>query len=231
MESAPEINIEVEPASLANQDFSGRTVIIDAGHGGSDTGFHYEGRPDEKHINLEIARHLAICLGKAGFKTLLTRNSDVEMSHDQRLGIANRHGGDLYISLHLGGSADKSKAGTACYSYGKAGTHVDEAAQGISYDAVYNEWLKGIRTDLNRFLASKINERLIKHLRVENRGVKELPLQPLRFVMIPAVVVEAGMLSDATEGKNLISDNYRKAIAQSIANAVVDFFNGIVINQ
>ncbi len=49
--------------------------------------------------------------------------------------------------------------------------------------------------------------------------------------MIPAVLVEAGMLSDATEGKNLISDNYRKAVARSIANAVVDFFNGIVINQ
>jgi N-acetylmuramoyl-L-alanine amidase len=96
---------------------------------------------------------------------------------------------------------------------------------------VYREWLKNTRFDLNKFLARKVNERMVEHLKVQSRGVKDLPLQPLQFVMIPAVVVEAGMLSDKTEGKNLISDNYRKAIAQSIANAVVDFFNGIVINQ
>ncbi len=231
MESAPEINIEVEAANLKNPDFAGRTIIIDAGHGGSDPGFRFAGRPDEKTINLEIARLLASKLEKIGFKVALTRNTDVDMSHDQRLSVANRHGGDLYISLHLGGSADISKAGTACFTYSSKGTHVDQTAQGISPEAVYNEWLKGTRFDLGIFLARKINERLIKHLKVESRGVRELPLQPLKFVMIPAVVVEAGMLSDATEGKNLISDNYRKAVAQSIANAVVDFFNGIVINQ
>lgn len=231
MESAPEINIVVETAILKNPEFSGRTVIIDAGHGGADRGFTFAGRPDEKQINLEIARHLANSLEQANFKTVLTRSSDTEMSHNQRLGIINRYGGDLYISLHLGGSIDTSKAGVACYSYGKKGTQIEEASQGLSYEAVYSEWLKATRFDLSIFLAQKINERLIKHLKVESRGVKQLPLQPLQFVMIPAVVVETGMLSDATEGKNLISDNYRKAVAQSIANAVIDFFNGIIINQ
>ncbi|KAF1083251.1 MAG: hypothetical protein GQF41_0029 [Candidatus Rifleibacterium amylolyticum] len=231
MESAPEINIAVEIESLKNPDFAGRTIIIDAGHGGTDTGFRFAGRPEEKVINLEIARHLASSLEKAGFKAVLTRNSDISMSHDQRLSIVNRHGGDLYISLHLGGSSDASKAGTACFSYSSKGTHIEESGQGISPEAVYNDWLKATRFDLGIFLARKINERLVRHLKVESRGVRELPLQPLKFVMIPAVLVEAGMLSDATEGKNLISDNYRKAVARSIANAVVDFFNGIVINQ
>ncbi len=231
MESAPEINIVVEAANLKNPEFSGRTIIIDAGHGGADRGFTFDGRPDEKQINLEIARHLASALEQANFKTVLTRASDTEMSHNQRLGIINRHGGDLYISLHLGGSTDTSKAGVACYSYSKKGTQIEESPQSLSYEAVYSEWLKATRFDLGIFLAQKINERLVKHLKVESRGVKQLPLQPLQFVMIPAVVVETGMLSDATEGKNLISDNYRKAVAQSITNAVIDFFNGIVINQ
>ncbi|PKL45649.1 MAG: hypothetical protein CVV41_01220 [Candidatus Riflebacteria bacterium HGW-Riflebacteria-1] len=231
MEAPPEINLEVPTVSLNNEEFKGRTIIIDAGHGGSDRGFTFEGRPDEKHINLAIASHLSNSLEKAGFKTMMTRSSDLDMSHAQRLSIANRHGGDLYISIHLGGSTDSTKAGVACYSYGKTGTAVDESAQGLSYEAVYREWLKNTRFDLNKFLARKVNERMVEHLKVQSRGVKDLPLQPLQFVMIPAVVVEAGMLSDKTEGKNLISDNYRKAIAQSIANAVVDFFNGIVINQ
>ena len=231
METAPEINIEVAASSLSKPEFSGRTIIIDPGHGGTDRGFVFEGRPEEKLINLATAQHLKTCLEAAGFKTLLTRTSDTDMTHSQRLSIANRHGGDLYISLHLGGSSDTSKAGVACYSYGKKGTFVDEKAQGLSYDSVYHEWLKNTRFDLGVFLARKINERLVQHLKVESRGVKELPLLPLQFVTIPAVVVETGMLSDPTEGKNLISDKYRKAIAQSIANAVVDFFDGIVINQ
>ena len=232
VEAPPEINIEVPAVSLNNQEFQGRTIIIDAGHGGNDRGFTFEGRPDEKQINLIIARHLSSCLEKTGFKTMMTRTSDIDMSHAQRLSIANRHGGDLYISLHLGGSTDATKAGVACYSYGSKGTAlVEESAQGLSYASVYSEWIKNTRFDLSKFLARKVNERMVQHLKVESRGVKELPLQPLQFVMIPAVVVETGMLSESTEGKNLISDNYRKAIAQSIANAVVDFFNGIVINQ
>ena len=48
--------------------------------------------------------------------------------------------------------------------------------------------------------------------------------------MNPAVLVEVGMLSDKVEGKNLISDKYRQAIAKSITNAVIDFFNGIELN-
>ncbi|MBU1106317.1 MAG: N-acetylmuramoyl-L-alanine amidase [Candidatus Riflebacteria bacterium] len=231
METAPEINIEVTAASLNKQEFRGRTIIIDPGHGGTDKGFVFEGRPEEKLINLAIAQHLKACLETSGLKAILTRTSDVDISSSQRLGIANRHGGDLYISLHLGGSSDTTKAGIACYSYGKKGTFVDESAQGLSYDAVYHEWLKNTRFDLSVFLARKANERLIQHIKVESRGVKELPLLPLQFITIPAVVVETGMLSDPTEGKNLISDKYRKAVAQSIANAVIDFFNGIVINQ
>lgn len=233
MEAAPEINIQVEPALLNNTDFTGRTIIIDAGHGGNDRGFVYPGRPDEKEINLETARHLAACLEKAGFKTALTRNSDSEISNGQRLSIANRHGGDLYISLHVGGSTDTDKSGSACFSYSAQGTYDDANAQGLDFAAIYHEWLTNANTrfDLSRFLAGKINDRLIQHLKVPSRGVQKLPLQQLQFVTIPAVVVETGMLSNASEGKNLISDNYRKAIAQSIANAVVDFFNGIVINQ
>ncbi|EKD83001.1 MAG: N-acetylmuramoyl-L-alanine amidase [uncultured bacterium] len=231
MESAPEINIEVTEVGLSKPEFAGRTIIVDAGHGGNDRGYTFEGRPDEKQINLAIAQHLKTSLEKTGFKVMMTRSSDIDITHAQRLSIANRHGADLYISLHLGGSSDTTKAGVACYSYGKKGTAVDEAAQGLNYEAVYSEWLKNTRFDLSKFLARKITERMVQHLKVENRGAKDLPLQPLQFIMIPAVVVETGMLSDPTEGKNLISDNYRKAIAQSISNAVVDFFNGIVINQ
>lgn len=231
VEQVPEISIEVPAASLSDSSFAGRTIVIDPGHGGSDRGFVFAGRPEEKEINLSVARHLKTRLEEIGFKTVMTRTADSEMPHSQRVSFANRHGGDLYVSIHTGGSSDPGKAGIACYYFGPNGYFVNTAAQGANHDAVLTEWTKNTRFDLALFLARKVNERMVQHLRVESRGVKSLPLLPLKFIMNPAVVIETGMLSNATEGKNLLSDKYRMAVAQAIANAIVDFFNGIVIKQ
>jgi len=230
-EVAPEINIEVEAAKLSDQSFSGRTIVIDPGHGGSDSGFVSAGRPEEKEINLLVAQHLKNRLETIGFKTVLTRTSDIDMPHAQRVSFANRNGGDLYISIHTGGANDPSKAGIACYYFSPAGYHVNSNAQGAAPDAAFTEWARNTRFDLALFLARKVNERMVQHMRVESRGVKAMPMLPLKFIMNPAVMIEVGMLSEKTEGKNLISDKYRQALANSIANAVVDFFNGIVIKQ
>ena len=226
-EKAPEINIEVPLETLNNKNFLGRTIIIDAGHGGIDTGFEYEGRPAEKVINLETAKHLKVELEKAGFRAALIRSTDVNISYSQRLSMANKNGGDLFISIHTGGSKDLSKNGVACYTFTNEGIYHDSNSQGANYDAVFEEWLKNTRFDLADFLAKKINARLVKHLQTESRGIKKSPMLPLKFIMNPAVLVEVGMLSDKVEGKNLISDKYRQAIAKSITNAVIDFFNGI----
>lgn len=231
VETAPEINIEVEAARLNNSAFSGRTVVIDPGHGGNDRGYIFAGRPDEKAINLSVAQHLKNRLEQIGFKAVLTRTADEEMSHPQRISFANRNGGDLYISIHTGGSDDSSKAGVSCYYFTTEGASILSEAQGAAHDAAFFEWTRNTRFDLAMFLAKKVNERLVDHLKTESRGVRPMPILPVKFIMNPAVTVEVGMLSDQTEGKNLISDKYRQAVANSIANAVVDFFNGIVIKQ
>ncbi|NCB38868.1 MAG: hypothetical protein EOM80_08870 [Erysipelotrichia bacterium] len=228
-EPAPEINIEVPASAQLNPAFSGRTVVIDPGHGGRDKGFIFSGRPEENQINLSIAQHLKAKLEETGLKAVITRTDDTDMSQSQRIAFANRQGGDIYISIHTGGSTDQSKAGIACYYYGKDGTNIKEAEQGISTDAVFNEWFKNTRFDLALFLAKKVNETMIQQLKVESRGIHSMPLLPLKFIKNPAILIETGMLSEKTEGKNLISDKYRKALAQSISNAVVEFFNGIVI--
>lgn len=226
-ETAPEINIEVPMEVLEKKSFIGRTIVIDPGHGGIDTGFEFEGRPSEKNINLETAKHLKTELEKAGFKAVLLRTSDIAMSYTERLTLANKNGGDLFISIHTGGSKDTSKHGIACFTFSDDGTYHNSAIQEARYDAVFDEWIKGTRFDLADFLAKKINYRLTKHLSVDSRGVRKSPILPLKFIINPAVLVEIGMLSDKVEGKNLISDKYRQAIAKSITNAVIDFFNGL----
>lgn len=227
MEKPPELNFDIPSETLNNKSFLGRTVVIDPGHGGMDSGFIFPGRPAEKVINLETAIHLKKELEKAGFRAVLLRTGDNTLSYTQRLSLANKNGGDIFISLHTGGSKDASKIGVACYTYGQNGVFHDASAQGAKYDAIFEEWLKTTRFDLAEFLAKKIDNRLTKHLHTESRGTSQSPLLPLKFITNPAVLVEVGMLSEKTEGKNLISDNYKQAIAKSIANAVVDFFNGI----
>ena len=229
VEAPPEINIEVPLETLKNPAFKGRTIVIDAGHGGTDNGFEVAGRPPEKAINLSTSIFLKQELEKAGFRVILLRTSDTTMSYTQRLALSNKNNGDLHISIHTGGSNDPIKHGIACFTYTDNGIWHFNDNQAASHDAVYGEWLKNTRFDLAVFLAKKINNRLTKHLQTESRGVMKSPLLPLKFIMNPAVLVEIGMLSDKIEGKNLISDKYKIAIAKSITNAVIDFFNGIQI--
>ena len=227
MEKPPEINIEVPLENLQNKSFLGRTIVIDPGHGGSDNGYEFPGRPAEKQINLETAKLLKEELEKAGFKAVLLRSDDRTMNYSQRLSLANKNGGDLHISIHTGGSNDELKHGVACFVFSDKGLYFDNGIQGANYDNVFAEWLKTTRFDLAEFLAKKINNRLTRHLQIDSRGVNKSPLLPLKFIMNPAVLVEIGMLSDKVEGKNLISDKYKQAIAKSITNGVIDFFNGI----
>lgn len=228
-EPIPEINIEVLMAKLENEEFLQRTILIDAGHGSTDLGAVGARGLNEKQINLSVAQKLAERLKQMGFKVSLLRNSDISLSHDQRIGLANKLGGDLYISVHTGFSKDPSKHGVGCYYFDAEGHYSDRRASGATYDAVFNEWLKNSRLDLSLFMAKKVEQRLTQHLNTKSRGVIGLPFSALKFIMVPAVMVEVGMLSDSMDGKNLQSDKYHLAIAQAIANGVVDFFNGIVI--
>ncbi|MGM0598393.1 MAG: N-acetylmuramoyl-L-alanine amidase [Candidatus Rifleibacteriota bacterium] len=228
-EEAPEINIEVPLASLKQESFKNRTIVIDAGHGGDDLGYTYPGRIPEKEITLSIAKNLAETLKEIGLNSVLTRNKDVSLSHSQRISLANRYGSDLFVSIHVGGSKSPDKSGVATFIYDKTGTYIAENSKPLSENTIYKEWLKNTRFDLANFLARQVNQQLIKHLKVKNRGIQKLPLLPLKYIMNPAILVEVGMLSEQTEGKNLLSKNYHQAIARSIANGVVDFFNGIVI--
>lgn len=231
IELPPEINIVVEPAVLEKKEFTGRSIVIDVGHGGNDVGVTVSGKPSEKNINLSVAVKLKIALEKLGFKAVLNRTSDIELTQANRIKFGNKDGGDLYISIHTGGSKDGTKHGIACYYFDPTGLYSNKRAQGAGYDSVFEEWVKVTRFDLAEFLAGKINERLTTHLNVASRGVIGLPLKPLRFIINPAVLIEVGMLTDPIDGKNLLSEKYHKAIAESIANAVVDFFNGIVARQ
>jgi|GEM_PF-782920 len=231
-EPAKNLKIDVPLETLTRTAFSGRAIVIDPGHGGSDQGVTFSGLAPEKQITMSIAAKLRQILRQMGFNAYLLRAQDTALSPSDRQAAANKAGGDLIVSLHVGGAGDESIEGVACYSYDSNGVSFDgDASAGrISPQNVYGEWTQTTRFDLARFLSMKIRDRLVKHLSSKDRGVRPLPLLPLRFMIYPAVLVEVGMLTNPTEGPKLSSTVYQEAAARSIANGIVDFFNGIKLN-
>ena len=212
--------------------FLGRTVIIDAGHGGKDSGASLTVRLLEKQLTLAVALKLKTQLKKLGLNSFVIRGQDTDVSQAERQSLANRSNGDLLISLHAGGSSDDTLEGLSCLVCDPGGISFDSEFGGkLAPFQIYTEWSQSSRFDLARFLAAKVRDRAVKHISVRDRGVRALPLLPLRFLIMPSIIVEMGMLSNPGESSRLASGNYQDAMARSIANGIADFFNAIRLNN
>ncbi|HNV70036.1 MAG TPA: N-acetylmuramoyl-L-alanine amidase [Candidatus Ozemobacteraceae bacterium] len=223
---------EVPLASLSRPVFAGRTIIIDPAHGGRENGVTVPELPSEKQITLNIALKLRQMLKKVGLNAIVLRTQDSDLSQAERQALTNRSAGDLLVSLHCGGSTDDLIEGIACFAYDPGGVSFDADAVGkLSPLMVFQEWTQSYRFDLAKFLAGKVRGRLVEQLRMKDRGVRSLPLSPLRFVTMPAVLVEVGMLTHPTEGRRLSGTNFPEAAAKAITNGVLDFFNSIRLNN
>lgn len=227
-----EESYNVALASLSRPIFAGRTIVIDPGHGGKESGASVADLPPEKQITLGIALKLRQTLKKAGLNALVLRTQDADLSQADRQALANRSGGDLFISLHVGGSADDSVEGCACFAYDPGGVSFDYEASGkLSPQMVFQEWTQSYRFDLSKFLAGKVRTRLVDHLKLKDRGVRSLPLLPLRFLTMPGVLVEIGVLTHPVEGRKIAGANFQEGAAKALTNGILDFFNSIRLNN
>ncbi|MBF0548130.1 MAG: N-acetylmuramoyl-L-alanine amidase [Candidatus Riflebacteria bacterium] len=229
---------DVEIEKLTRTVFQGRTVIIDAGHGGRDPGAHLiapdkkSDLNDEKDITLIIAKKLKNALSQSGFTPILLRADDREISSAHRQSFVNSAMADLYVSLHLGAALDENVEGCACYFFAPTGFSLESDAQNrFPSNQIFNEWAQNYRFDLSRFLAGKISERMVKHLESADRGFSAMPLLPLRMITIPGVVVEIGMASNAREAGLLRNQSYQESAARAISNGITDFFNSLKLNN
>lgn len=175
------------------------TVVIDAGHGGRDPGTRSRNGVLEKNVNLAIALAVAAQLRAQGIHVLLTRDRDVFVSLDQRAGIANRCGADLFVSIHCDSNARKSATGFSVIMPMSRAGQASEAALGLSEDLQ----AAGARRHT---------------LRRDNRG-----LRVLERTHSPAVLVEVGFLSNSSEASALNTTARRKMIAASLAEGITEY--------
>lgn len=205
-------NDYIETVSLS---VSGRTVVIDAGHGKPDEGAQAADGTTEAQTNLKIALKLQNLLEQSGCNVILTR-SDEEGIYDidsktlkqkkisdirNRVKIGNESSADIFVSIHL------NKIPQAQY-YG--------------WQTFYNK-----DSEKGKSLATSIQTNLNESIQKENKRVasKIDNIYIINNVEIPIAIVECGFLSNLEEEKLLLEDNYQNRLAWGIYNGIIDYFN------
>ncbi|MDX1532061.1 MAG: N-acetylmuramoyl-L-alanine amidase, partial [Rhodothermales bacterium] len=200
--------LTVDPAHLPVADLFGlriSTIVIDPGHGGRDPGAVGPSGTLEKDLTLDLALRLRDRLRDRGYRVLLTRTADEALSLRERVTFANRHGADLFVSLHLNSIPDPDAAPIETYYFGlraDAATlqlaHGENAAGDFSV-AEFNQLMQRAGSTLkfqeSRELAEALQERLLQRVRgagtrASDWGVKAGPFVVLLGVEAPAVLAE-----------------------------------------
>ncbi|WP_245867870.1 hypothetical protein SPSIL_004660 [Sporomusa silvacetica DSM 10669] len=198
---------DIESADLAV--LSGKTIAIDAGHGGIDDGAKWNGL-DEKNINLAIAVKVAAALAANGATTVLTREEDVDYytkgkggkRNDllKRAEIIEKSGADLYLSIHCNAIKGSNWSGAQVF---------------------YNP-----NKEENKQLAEIMQQALKNFPPGNRRQVKQdSDIILLKSVTISGVLIEAGFISNPAEATQLNSEAYQQKLAEAIAKALAYHFS------
>lgn len=184
----------------------GKTVVIDAGHGGIDNGVTGINGHNERDINLQIALLLADMLEKAGAQVILTRTDEGSQKEgklkdlQKRIAIANENDADIFVSIH-------------CNAY--AGNSRWRGAQ--TFFAKNNK--------ASRLLAVNIQAEFCAQLKNTTR--KAAPHETayiLQHLTMPAVIAEVGFLSNHEEARLLITPEYQRRVAWAICRGIAGYF-------
>ena len=206
-----------------------RTICLDPGHGGRDMGHGANGHT-EKYYTMLLAKELKEQLGKAGFKVVMTRNSDSYVELDERPDAARLRKADLFLSLHFNsaGRGNSSVKGSEIYCMTPAFTSSTNARGEGGQTRAY----PGNKFDSkNVLLAYEIQKAMVKQLRTEDRGVKHARFAVLRTAEMPAVLIEGGFLTNPSEAKKIATPAYRKQMAQAITSGILNYRKALERDQ
>lgn len=215
-----------------------RTIVLDPGHGGSETGAVGPSGEAEKDLTLEIARSLRRRLvERLPVRVVLTRDQDEELPLDARSAVANQNKADLFVSIHVNSSLGAGARGAETYflSMEASDARAAEVAAaenregrpaGAGEDPLYD--LQLILWDLaqsyhlaaSQRVATLIQEELDGALGLRDRGVKQAPFRVLMGAAMPAVLVEVGFLSNPEEEARLQDPAYRADLVDALVRAI-----------
>jgi len=217
-----------------------RRIIVDAGHGGHDTGAIGPRGVREKDVTLAMARRLAEKLRSQGFQVTLTRTDDRYLRLEERTAMANMARGDLFVSLHTNANPRRDRSGVETYFLNVTDDRYARRLAARENGSLDMEEapkdVQRILTDLDskasagasRTLARMVQKEITSRTRqsqgaVRDRGVKNALFYVLLGARMPAVLVETAFISNREEEKRLASPAYQQLVAEGVARAVVEF--------
>lgn len=226
------------------------TVVLDAGHGGSDHGAkkYYSdlGQLNEKDITLAVTMLIGKKLEKnKDFKVIYTRKSDVFPSLTERTNLANRSKADLFVSMHCNSATNTSAYGTETFVQGpnqnKENLEVAKAENDVifldeqdretfaSYDPTSPESLIALRIQQGKYLESSlllgslVEDNFVKKDKRFSRGVKQQNLHVLRRNAMPSILVEMGFISNVSDAAYISSSKGQEEVAESVYQAILEY--------
>jgi N-acetylmuramoyl-L-alanine amidase len=233
-----------QKVSLARQlGLSVKRIVIDPGHGGKDPGCYLKGGVEEKDITLDLAKRLAASIEKTiGCEVLLTRDKDVFLPLDERTAFANVNKADLFISLHVNAHKKSAVYGLETYFLNMA---TDESAVMVAarenatseknisdLQSILNDLMLNTKISESSKLAYKVQDGMMAKVRKtykvnKSLGVKQAPFYVLIGAEMPAVLIETGFITNATERKRILSNSYKNLLTDGIAAGIKSYINSI----
>jgi len=219
-------------------------VVLDPGHGGIDGGAHAASGLREKDVTLAIATEAERLLVAQGIDVVLTRQSDVYVSLEERTAIANRAAADVFVSVH-------ANSCRACKAHGIETYYLDTTDDRYALklaareNATQEDRVSDVQlvladlaakaaTKESQALAVGLQQRAVETVRPLQREVRDLGVKASLFYVLlgarmPAVLIETGFLSNKREGTLLADKRYRSAVAAAIATAVRERIERLVV--
>ncbi len=220
-----------------------RLIVLDAGHGGHDSGAIGPTGVMEKEVVLDVTRRVARMMEESGFgiKVILSRPTDTFVTLRDRANFANKQRADLFVSIHANAHPRSVSEGVETYFLSSEASdtearqtaaiengalQLESAASRQKTDAV-----KSILWDLaqsefqheSSFLAETVLDSMTRSLRLTNRGVKQAGFFVLGGAAMPAILIEIGFLTNPREERKLATSEYREAAAKAIFTGLGEY--------
>lgn len=177
------------------------TIVLDAGHGGKDSGARSQGL-QEKKVAHTTTLYVKEKLEGFGYTVVLTRPTDEFLTLSRRASISKGYPGSLFVSIHYNASHNKEASGIEIYYYGKK-----------------SDW----RTHASKRLAIAVLEGLIAETSAKSRGVRHGNFHVIRENEVPAILIEGGFLTNIEENTLLRDRDYLEKIATGIALGIHNY--------
>jgi N-acetylmuramoyl-L-alanine amidase len=218
-------------------------IVVDAGHGGHDTGTIGPNGLMEKDLVLDVALKLGKLLeSRLGAEVVYTRDDDTFIPLETRTAIANKEQADMFISIHANSSSDSAARGVETYylNFTSSRDALEVAARenSVSEKSIHElqDLVKKIalkeKIEESREFAADVQQSLYTGLNtrnpgIRNRGVKKAPFIVLIGANMPSILAEISFVSNPGDEKKLKTNDYRQRIADSLYKGINKYVSGL----